>query len=131
MTFVYSNVLINCARRGARCACADREVVSRTRRNRPSDRRLQPGVWGGSTSRRDLTSTEATVNRIILTTSLLVALVLTLGEAEATGLVNTEAGTFRCHGSIVRLDPQGVPSSGEPGGRMKRCDLVVEVRDTI
>ena len=71
------------------------------------------------------------MNRIILTTSLLVAFVLAVGEAEATGLVNTEAGTFRCHGSIVRLDPQGVPSSGEPGGTMKRCDQVVEVKDTV
>jgi len=45
--------------------------------------------------------------------------------------VNTEAGTFRCHGSVVRLDSQGIPSSGDPGGAMKRCDQVVEVKETI
>jgi hypothetical protein len=49
----------------------------------------------------------------------------------AVGLVNTEAGTFRCSGSIVSLDRHGVPSSGEPGGQMKPCVPIVEVGETI
>jgi len=69
------------------------------------------------------------VNQIILAAMCFIA--LALGEAGATGLVNTEAGTFRCNGSVVRLDPHGVPSSGEPGGKMRPCDQVVELRDTI
>jgi hypothetical protein len=56
---------------------------------------------------------------------------LALGEVEAKGLVHTEAGTFRCRGTIVRLDDQGIPSSGELGGEMKPCDPMVEVKDTI
>ncbi|PPQ31139.1 hypothetical protein [Rhodopila globiformis] len=65
---------------------------------------------------------------------ILAALFLTpfaLARAEATGLVNTEAGTFRCQGSIVRLDAKGVPSSGEPGGKLRPCPQLVEVKDTV
>jgi hypothetical protein len=69
------------------------------------------------------------MTQIILGAILLVR--LALGEAGAVGLVNTEAGTFRCSGSVVRLDSYGVPFSGEPGGKMKRCDLVVELKDAI
>jgi hypothetical protein len=72
---------------------------------------------------------EVTMNHIILAAFFLIT--PALSEAKATGLVNTEAGTFRCRGSIVRLDRQGIPFSGDPGGEMKRCDLIVEVRDTI
>jgi hypothetical protein len=72
---------------------------------------------------------EALMNPILLALAFLPT--LALGTAEATGLVNTEAGTFRCRGNIVRLDRQGVPFSGDPGGQMKRCDLIVEVKDTI
>jgi hypothetical protein len=69
------------------------------------------------------------MNIIIVATLFLVT--LALGAAEAKSLVNTEAGTFRCGGSIVRLDLQGIPSSGDPGGEMKPCDPIVEVKDTI
>ena len=69
------------------------------------------------------------MNQIILATLILVT--LALGEVEAKGLVNTEAGTFRCRGSIVRLDHQGIPSSGDLGGEMKPCDPIVEVKDTV
>ena len=69
------------------------------------------------------------MKRIILATLFFVT--LALGAANATGLVNTEAGTYRCSGSIVRLDRNGVPFSGEPGGELKRCNLVVELKDSI
>jgi hypothetical protein len=69
------------------------------------------------------------VNKIILAALFLTT--LALANAEATGLVNTEAGTFRCQGSIVRLDSRGIPSSGEPGGKMMPCAQIVEARDTI
>jgi len=70
------------------------------------------------------------MNQLVLAT--LVFATLALGEVETNGLVNTEAGTFRCHGSIVRLDHQGIPSSGDlSSSEMKPCDPVVEVRDTI
>jgi hypothetical protein len=98
-------------------------------RNRSARRWLLPGVWGGSTSRWGSTSTEATVNQIIL--AALCCIALAFNEAGATGLVNTEAGTFRCSGTVVRLDSQGVPFTGEPGGKMKPCDQVVELRETI
>jgi hypothetical protein len=69
------------------------------------------------------------MNQIII--AILFLVTLALGVADAKSLVNTEAGTFRCGGSIVRLDLQGVPSSGDPGGEMKPCDPIVEVRETI
>ena len=47
------------------------------------------------------------------------------------GLINTEAGTFRCYGGIVQLDRHGIPSSEEPGGKRKPCDPIVPVEDTI
>lgn len=56
---------------------------------------------------------------------------IVLAEANPALLVNTEAGTFRCSGSLVRLDPKGFPISGEPGGEMKPCQMVVEVKDTV
>lgn len=46
-------------------------------------------------------------------------------------MVNTEAGSFRCAGPIVVLDAKGVPSSGERGGTMIRCDLVVSPKEAI
>jgi hypothetical protein len=63
--------------------------------------------------------------------AILFLVTLALGEAQAKGLVNTEAGTFQCRGSVVHLDSQGVPSSGDPGGEMKPCDPIVAVRETI
>jgi len=69
------------------------------------------------------------MNHIILAT--LVLATLALCEVETKDLVNTEAGTFRCRGSIVRLDHRGIPSSGDLGGEMKPCDPIVEVRDTV
>ncbi len=61
----------------------------------------------------------------------LLLLTLAIVRVDAAPLVNTEAGTFRCHGSIVRLDRHGVPSSGEPGGAIKPCDPIVPIEDTI
>ncbi len=69
------------------------------------------------------------MNQIVFAALFLVT--LALGEAKATGLVNTEAGTFRCPGSIVRLDHHGIPLSGEPGGELKPCMQIVEVKETI
>jgi hypothetical protein len=69
------------------------------------------------------------MNQIILATLLCVT--ITLAEAKPPPLVNTEAGTFRCLGSVVRLAPGGFPVSGEPGGDMKPCNPIVEVKDTI
>ena len=69
------------------------------------------------------------MRRIALATLFLVTLLLV--EAQAIGLVNTEAGTFRCRGSVVRLDPKGIPFSGEPGGELKPCSQVVEIKETI
>jgi hypothetical protein len=66
-----------------------------------------------------------------ITFAFLFLVTLAVGQAEAKALVNTEAGTFRCGGSIVRLDLQGIPSSADPGGEMKPCDPIVEVKDTI
>jgi hypothetical protein len=51
--------------------------------------------------------------------------------AQAAGLVNTEAGTFRCRGTVVRLDAKGIPSSGEPGGQLRPCSQIVQIRETI
>ncbi len=69
------------------------------------------------------------MNPIAIAAALLVTFVLT--EASAAGLVNTEAGTFRCSGSVVSLDRHGVPSSGEPGGQMRPCVPIVEIGETI
>jgi hypothetical protein len=49
----------------------------------------------------------------------------------ASFLVNTQAGTFRCQGPLVRLDSKGVPSSGEAGAIFVPCRLVIENKDTI
>lgn len=69
------------------------------------------------------------MNQILLAAPFLVTLALV--QAGATGLVNTEAGTFRCGGSIVRVDRHGVPSSADPGREMKPCEPVAELKDTI
>jgi hypothetical protein len=69
------------------------------------------------------------MNQIIL--AVLVFITLSVTEAAAKGLVNTEAGTFRCFGSIVRLDRHGIPLSGEPGGEMRPCNLIVEIKESI
>lgn len=62
----------------------------------------------------------------------IVALAGALVLADAKGLlVNTEAGTFRCPGKVVRVAPGGIPVSGEPGGELKPCDMVVEAKDAI
>jgi hypothetical protein len=67
------------------------------------------------------------MRRIALATLPLGMLVL----AQAAGLVNTEAGTFRCRGTVVRLDAKGIPSSGEPGGQLRPCSQIVQIRETI
>jgi hypothetical protein len=63
--------------------------------------------------------------------AILFLVMLALGEAQAKGLVNTEAGTFQCRGSVVRLDSQGIPFSGDPGGEMKPCHPIVAVGETV
>jgi hypothetical protein len=126
---VYSNVLVSCANMindapglieglSGLCGATTHDAAGYCLESGEDQR------FGG-----DLTSTEATVNRIILAAFFLTT--LALAKAEATGLVNTEAGTFSCQGTIVRLDSKGVPSSGEPGGKMKPCHQLVEVKDTI
>lgn len=69
------------------------------------------------------------MNQIIL--AALFSVTLALGEAGATGLVNTEAGTFRCQGSIVRLNQHGIPISGEPGGEFKPCNPIIDIKESI
>jgi hypothetical protein len=63
--------------------------------------------------------------------AILFLVTLALSEAQAKGLVNTEAGTFQCRGSVVHLDEQGIPSSGDPGGEMKPCHPIVAVGETV
>jgi hypothetical protein len=63
--------------------------------------------------------------------SVLAPAILVTFALAAVGMVNTEAGTFRCSGSVVHLDRHGFPSSGEPGSTMKPCDPIVQVGETI